>query len=184
MKKAQDIYDLFSLELDGETFDSETDALIEINVSYRDLINERDWNILKKSYTLPAGTTSLSVIADLDKVLAVWYDGYELKKANFNQRFDTDFDYWIDYANNTINFINEGQFDNVDITVDYKYSPDDFEDLEDEIVFPDIAYPVISYDIILSYKEKDTDPDFYSQIERKREKAFNLLVNWNESLYA
>lgn len=183
MKKAQDIYDLFSLELDGETFDSDQDALIEMNVAYRALIGERDWKILQKSYALPAGTTSLSGITDLDHVLRIWDNGYELKKATFEQRFDSDYDYWIDHANNQIVFINDG-YSSQDLTIDYVYKPADLEEMEDLIVLHDLAYPIISYDMILSFKEKDTDPDFYSQIQSKREKAMDKFINWNENLDA
>jgi len=183
MKKAQDILDLFSQDLDGESFDSDADALREINISYRNLLGERDWHILKKSYTLPAGTTLLSAITDLDKVLKVWENGNELKKTNFDNRFDTNYDYWIDHANGTINFINYTVWA-TDLIIDYKYAPDDLANMEDEIVFPDVAYPIISYDMILAFKEKDTDPDFYDKVEIKKEKALNNTINWNENLYA
>lgn len=189
MKTGQDIYDLFSQELDGETFDSDTDALRSMNIEYRDILADRDWHILKKSYTLPAGTTSLAGITDLDKILKIWAvigsnptDRIELKKANFDQRFDENFDYWIDLANNTINFIGDNnQYDDDDLIVDYKYKPDDLT-LATSPVFPDVGYPAISYGMILTFKRKDADTDFYNQTKDKKDEAMNKLIQWNESL--
>lgn len=189
MKTGQDIYDLFSQELDGETFDSDDDALRSMNVHYRTLLAARFWHILKKTATLSAGVTSLAGITDLDQVLTLWLndgatvnDVTELKKARFDQRFDYNYDYYIDYANNQIKFIDPNNtFASYPIIVDYKYKPEDLE-LDSQIVFSDIAYPVISYDMILDYKEKDADPDFYNQIQVKREKAFNNLIDWDANL--
>lgn len=190
-KKGQDIYDLFSQELDGETFDSDADALREMNISYRNILGDRDWYILLKSSTLTAGTYDLSTITDLDKVIRVWADigdlstdRIELRKANFDQRFDESFDYWIDYANNEIKLIGDtNEYADNDLIVDYKYKPADLA-LASEIVLPDIGYPAIAYDMILAFKEKDTDPDFYTQVENKKEKAMDKLIQWNEELYA
>ncbi len=190
-KKGQDIYDLFQQELDGETFDSDADALREMNISYRNILSDRDWHILKKTATLTAGTTLLTGITDLDKVLKIWAnvgtlptDVLELKKANFDQRFDPNFDYWIDHVNNQIKWIdNNAPYAIYNLFVDYKYKPDDIS-LTSEIVLPDVGYPAIAYDMILSFKEKDADPDFYSQIGTKKEKSLDRLIQWNEELYA
>lgn len=190
-KKGEDILGLFSQELDGESFDSDDDAKREMNISYRNILADRDWHILKKTATLAAGIVSLAGITDLDKVLSVWAnmsadptDVLKLKKANFDQRFDPNFDYWIDHANNEIKWIDSNApYAVYSLFVDYKYKPDDLDD-DTEIVFPDIGYPAIAYDMILAFKEKDTDPDFYDQIVRKKERAMNLLIDWNEQLNA
>jgi len=188
----EEIYNLFQLELDGETFDSDEDAEQEMNIAWRNLLSDRNWVKLKKTQTLSAGETDLTTITDLDKVLKVWAvgdggstDRTPLIGGTFDDRFNLSFDYWIDHVNQTFNLIgDDNSYEEDELVVDYKYKPDDLalEDENDVSVFPAFAHPIIAYDMILAYKEKDENPDFYQTIERKRERLFDRLVLWNEQL--
>jgi hypothetical protein len=172
-----DIYDIFKLELDGEEFDSDDDALLSGNLAYREILNNRDWKFLKKTYTLPAGSFDLSVIP-LDKVLDVWCNGVQLKKATFENRFDTSKDYWIDYANKRIVSINNLTSQ---LIVDYKYRPADLDE-ETPAVEPDLMNPVIAYQMGLNYMRKDQDTTVYAVLQDKFNQGFNLLIDHNENL--
>lgn len=185
----EDIYNLFKQELDGEEFDSDDDALRVMNIVYRKILADRDWHILKKYATLTTPTLSLAGITDLDKVLKVWAvgdggstDRTPLKKARFDQRFDESFDYWINYPSNALALIGDNNsYAGKDKVVDYKYKPADLA-MDTEPIFPVVGQPAIAYEMILVYKEKDENPDFYTQIEKKRDVAVAQLIAWNESL--
>jgi hypothetical protein len=169
-------YDIFKMDLEGEEFDSDDDALLSGNIAYREILNDRDWKFLKKTYTLPG--LDLSVIPDLDKVLKVWCNGTELKKASFDNRFDTSKDYWVDYANKMIVPIN---CDISDLIVDYTFKPDD---LESDTVPPkdDLICIMIAYKMELNYLRKDQDLATYQTIEDNYKRFLGLLINYNESL--
>lgn len=186
----EEIYNLFKQELDGEEFEDEDDAIRMMNVADRKIRSERDWEILKTDATLPAGTTSLDGITDLDKVLKVWAtknvanDEIELKKANFNARHNYDgdtFDYYIDHKNNEIVFIHDDVWDGYDLIVDYKYKPDAL-DMEAEPVIPEDYQPRIAYEMVLAYKRGDESFDGYREVERKNEEMREQMVDWNEGL--
>lgn len=176
-----DIYNIFKLELDGDEFDSDDDALLSGNLAYREILNYKDWKFLKKTYTLAAGSFDLSVITDLDKVLDVWVAGRQepLQKATFENRFDTSKDYWIDYANNLIVPIND--LSSFQLIIDYKYKPADLQ-FSTSPIKADLMKPLIAYQMGLNYFRKDQDLSIYTTLQDKSNRAFNLLIDYNESL--
>jgi len=176
------IYNIFKLELDGEEFDSDEDALIAANLAMREILGDRDWKFLLKTSTLAAGTLSLAGITDLDKVIDVWaYDSEEpLRKATFQQRFDTSFDYWIDLANNAIVLINE-EYQSTALVVDYKYKPADITDTVDPLTVSHLN-ALIAYRMGLNYFRKDQDTTIYNILEKKEDQVMELLIMHNESL--
>ena len=191
MKTGQDIYDLAVILMDGDEFSSDEDAEILLQVVDSKIRSERDWNILKTADTLTAGTTSLAGITDLDKELKIWAnmsddptDVIELKKANFEDRFNPNKDYWIDLTANEINWIDPNtEYKEKNLFVDYKYAPDELT-LETEIVFPDFMAWIYSYELVMNYKEADENSEFYNAHGAKYEILMNQAIDWNESLYA
>ena len=102
----EEIYDIFKRELDGEEFETDDDAIAAMNVAYRKILALRNWEALKRTTTLSAGSLSLSSISDnLDRVLEVWAtmgvdrDEQPLDKATFSDRFNYDKDYYYDHIN-------------------------------------------------------------------------------------
>jgi hypothetical protein len=177
----EEIYNLAKRRLDGEEFDSDDDALDELNVLYREELSDRDWKFLIKTATLPAGTTDLTTITDLKRVLRVFSsDGTELSKTSIDDRFNTEKDYYIDYANNELALINT-DYSTEALTVDYIYSPDDLA-LDTEPVFPSDYHALLGYRLVIEYKDKDQDFEGYSQAERKYNNLKGLLIEYNESL--
>jgi hypothetical protein len=183
------IYNLFMDELDGETLESEEQALRLMNVAYRNILADRIWHVLKKSSNLTARTTSLAGITDLDQVLEVRAktgslstDVTPLSKARFDQRFDTTFDYWWDMAGNALQPIGDtSSYTQYPWIVDYKYRPDDLT-MDTAPVFHEVGHPAIAYEMILVYKESDENSDFYREIKAKKEDSMNKLIQWNEDL--
>jgi len=177
-----DIYNIFKVELDGEEFDSDDDALIAANLALNEIFAERDWKFLLKTQTLPAGTLSLAGITDLGKVIDVWAEGSEepLKKATFQQRFDSTFDYWIDVPNNTLVLIND-EYNNTNLVVDYKYKPDALTDSNTPITV-DHLNALVAYRMGLQYFRKDQDTTIYNLLVDKEDSTMNLLIAYNESI--
>lgn len=184
MNTFEDIYNLFKSETDGEEFDSDDDAIMQGNIAYAFLRSMRNWKILKKAVTISITSTTylLTSITDLDnyRVVSLWDGDYELKKATLEQRKDSNYDYWIDFDNNSIKFINS--FTGKSLELVYIYKPDDMEVDGNGTVFGPTFNPIISYKMILDFKEKDADPTFYQSIEKKYQTALNLLIDYNESL--
>jgi len=181
----QQIYDIFIRELDGEEFSSDDDALASANLAYRTILANRDWEFLNKNATLTAGTTSLAGITDLDRPLRVWAEVGAttktlLNKAQYDERFDTQKDYYFDFANNTVNLINDEYATN-SLIVDYKYRPTALT-LTTSPVFPEEYQPIIAYRMILDFKESDQDFEGYNEVTAKYNKLLGLLVDYNESL--
>lgn len=179
----EEIYNLFKQELDGEEFESDEDAQRAMNVAYRKILAERDWEILRRTAALT--NPSLAAITDLDKVLDVWAGGVELKRANYRDRFkyDQEKDYYVDLANNQIGFIHSGVWQDCILTIDYKYRPDDLDlSSTDEPIFPDTYCPRIAYEMVLAYKRGDESFDGYREVERKNQELEDLMVDWDSSL--
>lgn len=177
----EDSYNIFKLDLDGEEFDSDDDAKLSGNVAYREILADRDWKFLKKYYVLPIGSFDISVITDLDKVLNVFIPGRSepLKKATFENRFDTSKDYWIDLVNKLIVPINN--LGTTQLLVDYKYKPADL-DMNSVPVKDDLMCPVLAYKMELNYLRKDQDLTTYDTIQTNYNRVLNLLIAYNESL--
>jgi len=178
----ENIYDIFKVELDGEEFDSDDDALISANIALDEIFADRDWKFLLKTATLPAGTLSLASITDLGKVIDVWAEGSEepLRKATFQQRFDSSYDYWIDVPNNTLVLINE-TYINTNLVVDYKFKPDALTDSNTPITV-DHLNALVAYRMGLQYFRKDQDTTIYNTLVEKEDTTMNLLIAYNESL--
>ena len=178
MTNFEDSKKIFEINTDGEEFDSDDDALVAGLLAFRKILANRDWKFLKRSYTLSSGNYSLSSITDLDKVLDIWLNGNKLKKASFEQRFDTSYDYYIDLYNNAIVPIN-----NItgELVVDYKCRPDDFT-MTSPIMKPDLMCPLIAYQMKMDYLDKDQDLETYGNAETNYNIFLNLLITFNESL--
>lgn len=182
-----EIYNIFKIEMDGEEFASDEDAMASINVEYRTLLFERDWKILNKSQTAPLGTTiDLSLILDLDNVLRVWAvdtsgEKTELTKTSFEDRFNEEKDYYVDYATNKIVFINSIPTNYASYIVDYKYAPADITTTTSP-VFPPAAHGLLAYLLAQTYLRADQTQDFYNEFGNKYENIKANLVLWNEQL--
>lgn len=177
----EEIYSIFKVNADGEEFDSDDDALIAANIEFRDILRDRDWKFLLKTSTLAAGTLSLAGITDLDRVIRVWSDGVELSKAEFDERYDEDKDYYIDQVNNTIVDIHS-RLTNLALTVDYKFKPAEITaDSTEQITKFDLK-PLIAYGMVLTFYSKDQDLSVYREAYSKREKAMDSLIDYNSSL--
>jgi hypothetical protein len=178
----EDIYSIFKLELDGEEFDTDDDAVLACNIAFREVLDDRDWKFLIKTVTLTAGTLSLASILDLDKVTNVYVaDSIEpLKKATYENRFDTDYDYYIDLANNSIGLINS-EYNNSDLIIDYKYYPADFT-LVNTLTLNERLKPCIAYKMCLTYYRKDQDLSTYEKLENHYDSSMNQLIMHNENL--
>lgn len=175
----EDIYDLFKVEMDGEEFDSDDDALLAAKNALKRIFAKRDWKKLKKTQTLAVGSFDLSAITDLDHVLKIWYNGYELKRADYDNRYDTEYDYYIDEANNLIVPINGG-LDLQALIVDYKSKPADLTDSNTPVVWPEV-YPAVVFDMGMTYYRKDQDLSVYNQMQERYEEEMNLLIDSNEN---
>lgn len=177
----EEIYNIFKLEMDGEEFDSDEDALLAANVEFKEILRERNWKFLLKTTTLPAGSLSFSSITDLSKVIKVWDDGYELRRASFEQRFDQEKDYWIDIPNKTLSAINTGILTRP-LTLDYKMKIEDITAENDLLSDVDALRPLIAYRMCLHFYRKDQDTTVYEKIQEKEISAHNSLISYNENL--
>lgn len=177
----EEIYNIFKMEMDGEEFDSDDDALLAANIEMKEILGERNWKFLLKTTTLPAGTLSYASIADLDKVIKVWDDGTELERATFERRFDTEKDYWIDVPNKTLAAINTGILSRP-LTLDYKAKVDAITAEND--ILPDVEFlrPLIAYRMCLHFYRKDQDTTVFELIRDKETSAHNALISYNENL--
>ncbi len=177
----ENIYNIFKIKTDGEEFDSPEDALVMGNVSYRKLLSMRDWLFLNKttSISISSSEYTYSSVTDLDKPLALWSSDYKLKKATFDQRKDTNYDYWIDYVSKKIKFINDYSGKTLDL--DYKYKPADIT-ISVEPVFGDTHDPIIAFQMILDFYEKDQDNSVYKEALTNYASHEALLIDYNESL--
>lgn len=178
----EEIYNIFKLELDGEEFDTDDDALLAANVEFRNVLDDRDWKFLMKTTTLTAGTLSLASITDLDKVTNIYVANRDepLYKASFDQRFDPNYDYYIDVVNNSIVLI-ENTYLSTPLVVEYKYAPVDLTDSNTPINQRRLI-PIIAYRMGLTYYRKDQDTSIYTQLQDKLEDSMNKLIAYNESL--
>ena len=175
----EDIYALFKVEMDGEEFDSDDDALLAANTAMRTILADRDWIFLEKSYTLPTGTFSLASLTDLDKLIRVWYDEEELVKAEYKDRFNTEKDYYFDTATSLIVPINEG-LDTSEMIADYKFIPTAITATTDTNLSAKVISlinPLIAYLMGMSYYRKDQDLTIYNQLQEKYEQGFNKLID-------
>lgn len=178
----EEIYNIFKVELDGEEFDSDDDALIAANIALNEIYADRDWKFLLKTSTLPAGTLSLAGITDLGKVIDVWAEGSEepLQKATFQTRFDSSKDYWIDVPNNAIVLINE-EYESTNLVIDYKFKPAALTDTNTPITV-DHLNALVAYRMGLQYFRKDQDTTIYNLLTDKEDNTMNLLIAHNESI--
>ncbi len=176
----EDIYEQFQIEVDGEQFDSDDDALVAANKAMRAILKERDWKFLQTTTTFSAGDLSFLEIDNFDAIIRIWYDSSELNKAEFDRRFDTEYDYWIDNFAKEVMLI--GTFyEDKDLIVDYKYIPDEMTLTNDPLTIP-LLNDVIALKMELTYFVKDQDMTTYTQMEDRLENAMNLLIDYNNSL--
>lgn len=175
----EQIYNIFKIKTDGEEFDSDDDALFMADIARTKILALRDWIILKTttSISITSDEYDYSAIDNLDKPLKLWDDDYELKKATFENRKNTDYDYWIDYANKKIKFINE--FTGKTLDLDYKYKPATLEEDDD---VEDLLGQCMAHQMIIDFYEKDQDNTFYKEAVFNLEKTLSLLTNYNENL--
>lgn len=183
------IYKIFQDELDGEEFESNEQALRAMNVAYREILAEREWEFLKKTSTLAAGVNSLTGITDFKKLLIVWAtkgqtnDEIELVKGNWSERFDYDIelDYVYDQANRSLSFRYPEQWAAYQRIVDYIFKPDDLT-METEPVFDDEFCPRIAYKMVLSYKRGDEGFDGYREVTQKESELEAKMTDYDDSL--
>ena len=123
-----DIYDLVQDLLDGDEFQSDEAALRAMNQKYMVILSERDWYFLDSTFSMALSNLNLSQITDLDHVTRIYYvnangsvDPFPLKKAPYSDRFNSDYDYWIDEKNKKIVMIVTPS--NGSLQVDYSIKP-------------------------------------------------------------
>lgn len=182
-----DIYALFKVHLDGEEFNSDTDALLAMNTAYRKILSERDWEFLKKSSAQPRGFSTLSTITDLSYVRGVWAvigtqknAKMPLSKTTYDNRFDENYDYYIDYASGTFNYIASSEPSTwLSYIIDYKYKPADLT-MTTSPVWPEEYHALLAYEMIKAYKEADATFDFYKETSGRYEDMRSGLTLWNE----
>ena len=177
----EEIYNIFKMEMDGEEFDTDEDALLAANIEFKEILRDRNWKFLLKTTTLAAGNLSYSGITDIDKVIKVWDDGVELERATFERRFDESKDYWNDIPNKTLVAINTGILSRP-LTLDYKMKIEDITDTNDLLPDVDALRPLIAYRMCLHFYRKDQDTTVINKIEEKEAKANNSLISYNENL--
>ena len=181
----EDIYDIFKLEMDGEEFDTDDDAVLASNLAMRDILDDRDWRFLSKTTTLSAGTLSLASITDLDKVTNIYVANREvpLAKATLDQRYDSSYDYYIDIISNTVVLINNDLV-NTDLIIEYKYRPDDLTLTNNPLATQtqNRLKKVIAYAMTLTFYDKDQDLSVYTQLRTKYEDSLDRLIAYNESI--
>jgi len=176
----EEIYEIFKLELDGEEFDTDDDALVAANKAMRSVLTEREWKFLQTSTTFAPDDLTFGSRDNFEKVIRVWYDGAELNKAELDERFDTRFDYYIDHVTKEIMLITDF-YSGKDLVVDYVSRPDDIE-LENEPISVNLLNVLIAYTMGLTYFRKDQDTTIYTILEEKRADALNELIDFNNTL--
>lgn len=177
----EEIYNLFKVEMDGEEFDTDDDALIAMNVEFKEILRERPWKFLLTSTTLAAGNLSYASITNLDSVIKVWDDGIELAKATYLQRYDESKDYYIDVVNKSIGAINTG-ITSRPLTLDYKMKIEDITFENNLLEDVEALRPLIAYRMCLHFYRKDQDTTVYEKIQEKEIAAHNSLISYNENL--
>jgi hypothetical protein len=172
----EELYNYFQDLTDGEEFLSTEAALRTLNDGYNQLLAERDWIFLRKGATLPVVNkeVDLSLIEDFGSLRFLYRPGETepLRKANWDQRFNTEYDYYHDVASKKLVFINEAPTSAI---VDYKYKPAalEFED-ESMPVFEKDFHPLVSLFAVKNFKKLDETQDFYMESEVDRR---NMLYN-------
>lgn len=187
----EQINDLFMDKVDGDEFSSEEAALRSMNEKYRKLLSKKDWKFLNKTANLAAGVTSLAGITDLDKVLTVWAkvgpastDVDKLEKSDWDDRFNTDKDYYIDIVNITVNFIGDNNsYAQYPLIIDYKCKPADLT-METAPVFYSDFHSILAYAMAKDFKTADENSDFYNEMSAKEEELENGMVDYYENLNA
>ena len=184
-----EIYDLFKTMTDGEEFASDTDAVAVLNMADAAIRGERNWERLKKTAALALGSSSLSAITDFDRPLKLWAvvgtkvaDKVELKQAPYDDRFNTDYDWYYDAAANTINFIKDVIPSNwLSYLLDYKYIPAALDLAATPWMHPDY-HALYAYEMVRVFKRADADFDFYKGYGTEYEIVHAQAIDWNESL--
>ena len=176
----EEIYNIFRVELDGEEFDTDDDALLGANTIMREILRQRDWKFLLTSTTFAAGNLSWADIDNFGKVIRVWYDSVELAKAEFDERFDPSFHYYVDVRNQTLGLISDFYEDKA-LIVDHTFKPDDME-LENAPLEIEALNALIAYKMGLLYYRKDQDTTVYANMETKYDQAWKTLIDYDNSL--
>ena len=176
----EEIYNIFKLELDGEEFDTDDDALIAANLALDEILADREWKFLTTSTTFVAGNLTYGDRDNFDKILRIWYDSVELKRAAQDERFDTCYDYYVDNVTKEVTLITDF-YEDKDLIVDYKHKPDPIE-LENTPIDVKLLNALIAYKMGLSYFRKDQDTTIYGILENKRDITERKLIDYDNTL--
>ena len=183
----EDILDLFSDLVDGDEFQSEDAALRSMNSKYFTLLSERDWYFLDKSVVFALTNLLLSQITDLDKVLRIWYVSTNgvvsqepLREAPYSDRFNTDYDYYIDQSTQSIVLINT--IANGTLRVDYKYRPNPLalevttgHDLT--CVIPITFRPLLALAMVHDFKKADEAIEMFKEHGYDEDALHNAMID-------
>jgi len=176
----EEIYNIFKLELDGEEFDTDDDALLAANLAMTEIFKDRDWRFLTTSTTFAAGTLAFGTIDNFGKIIRIWYDSVELRRAQQDERFDTSFDYYIDNVSKEIVLITDFYEDKA-LIVDHLWVPDPIE-LENTPITEPLLNALIAYKMGLNYFRKDQDTTIYGILETKRDITARKLIDYDNTL--
>lgn len=197
IQDTNDIYDMAQDLLDGDEFQSDEAALRAMNLAYFKILAERDWYFLEKSYAMSLSDLSLALITDMMEVLRVWYVdangkvSHQLMRAPYSDRFNTEYDYYIDTNTNMlvlINTLNTGS-----LLIDYKYSPLAlaFEDVTDVStvtpVIPRTYRGLLAYALVKAFKKGDEADEMYKENLVDEELLYNAMIdddNKHKEFYA
>jgi len=167
-KSTASIYELFKTLTDGEEFDSNDAALQVMQVGYDTLLAQREWWFLEKSDELQL--SDLSLPEDFWRVKKVWYrdsagnvSEVPLVRGEKRDRFNSDYDYYIDELEGKLVLINE--ITTGSLIIDYTHKPAELEEIsdEEEPVMPEEYRPLIAFYMKQQYKSADENPDFYKE---------------------
>ncbi len=188
VQTTSDIYDLVQDLLDGDEFQSDEAALRSMNAKYDKLLSERDWYFLNDEYEMQLTNLLFSQITDLDRVLRIWYKDAAgsvseapLREAPFIDRFNKEYDYYIDEKNKKVVLINE--ITTGSLLVDYKYKPlplafTSVDDVEtDTPVIPVPFRPIIALAMVHDFKKADEAQEMFREHGFDEEALQNAMID-------
>lgn len=175
----EELYNYFQDLTDGEEFLSNEAALRTLNDGYYQVLAERDWIFLRKGVEVPVlnNEVDLSQITDFGSLRGAYAKGSpeELTRANWDDRFNSENDYYLDAAENKIVFISSAP---KEVIIDYLYRPEPLEFEEDSFpVFHPDFHPLIALFAVKNFKKLDETQDFYMESEVDRRNLLYSMID-------
>jgi len=184
-----DIYDLVQDLLDGDEFQSDDAAQRSMNLHYRKILADRDWYFLIRTTTMQLDSL---IYANLLNVYHIDSSGSvnpnPLRKAPYSDRFNTEYDYYINEATGEIILINELTGS---LLVDYKFKPNDLgftavpyaegppvvQGVDDVPVIPVTFRPLLALAMVHDFKKADEAQEMFRENGLDEEALFNAMID-------